>query len=707
MDLRSPRSRIFLVACFASLWMGAALVRLAYLQLFCYSDFLSRAEHQQRLVVEVSPRRADILDRNDKPLAMSVPVDTCFAVPSEIADPDMVSHLLSGILGESADDILARLDSSRTYARIARKLSPDTVERIEDLNLKGIYFEKEDARFYPKRELAASVLGYVDTDQKGLGGIEYSLDDRIRSEGGRRYILADAHRKALDSSDRTPQDGQSVVLTLDQNIQHIAETELNAAIAQTHAISGTVIVEDPSNGELLAVANSPSFNPNAAGSSPVEARMDRAISALYEPGSVFKIVTLSAAIDQGITHPEEVVDCQNGAIYIAGHRIRDHKAYGDLTVAQILAYSSDVGAIKIGLRLGAPKLYDYINAYGFGQATGVDLPGESKGMLRRLENWTPISVGSISMGQEIGVTPIQILSAMSAIANGGLIVRPHVVKELRRGDSDMTPEQPAPRRVIRATTAATMRQMLEGVVLSGTGTKARLDGYTAAGKTGTAQKFDPATGRYSSSQLIASFVGFAPLNTPAIAVLVQLDSPVGPHEGGEVAAPVFQRVAQQVLEYLNVPHDVATAPKLQLASRRRGQQDPTPDVSDFDPAQTDDSAAPTDAPAPAPQTASAPSAAPQTVELDESQGVAVPNLAGQTVRTVTEQCERLGFIPVLVGSGVALKQSPPPGTKVRPGTRVTVQFGRAAPAPPTPQKTSTPRAAQLAVQDSPGERTSR
>jgi cell division protein FtsI (penicillin-binding protein 3) len=699
MDLRSSRSRIFLVAGIAALWMGAALVRLAYLQLICYSDFLSRAEHQQRLIVEVNPRRADIYDRNDRPLAMSVPVDTCFAVPSEIADPQMVSHLLSGILGMPADDILAHLDSSRTYARIARRLPPETVERIEDLNLKGIYFEKEDARFYPKRELAASVLGYVDTDEKGLGGIEYSLDDRIRSEGGRMFVLADAHRRPIDSSDRPPQDGQSVVLTLDQNIQHIAERELDAAIAQTHAISGTVIVEDPSSGELLAVANWPTFNPNAAGASPADARMDRAISALYEPGSVFKIVTLSAAIDQGITRPDEVVDCQNGAIDIAGHRIHDHKPYGDLTVSQILAYSSDVGAIKIGLRLGAPKLYQYINAFGFGQLSGVDLPGESRGMLRHLENWTPVSVGSISMGQEVGVTPIQVVTAMSAIANGGLIVRPHVVKALRRGAAVVGRGPPAPRRVIRATTAATMREMLEGVVLNGTGVNARLDGYTAAGKTGTAQKFDPATGRYSNSQLIASFVGFAPLNTPVITVFVQLDSPVGEHEGGEVAAPVFQRVAQQVLEYLNVPHDVPVAPRLQLASRGREQRVPDIDVSDFDPAQTDDSAVP--AGAPSPQASPAPSAAPQTVELDEAQGVEVPNLAGQTVRSVTEQCERLGLIPILVGSGIALQQSPPPGANVRPGARVTVQFGRAA----SQQTNSSPRAAQTQAQDSGGGRT--
>ncbi|MGD0840036.1 MAG: penicillin-binding protein [Candidatus Acidiferrales bacterium] len=705
MDFRHPRGRILLIAVLAALWMGAALGRLAYLQLACYSDYLSRAEHQQRLIVEVSPSRGDILDRNLRPLAMSVPADTCFAVPSEITDPAMVAQLLSGPLNLPEDEIESRLAASRTYARLARKLSPDIVSRIEALNLKGIYFEKEDQRFYPKRELAASVLGYVDVDQKGLGGIEYSLDDRISSQGSRMAVLADAHRHALDSSDKAPATAGSVVLTLDQNIQYIAERELNVAIEQTHAISGTVIVENPSTGELLAVANYPTFNPNAAGASPVESRMDRGISALYEPGSVFKVVTVSAVIDQGLTRPDEVIDCQNGAIYIAGHRIRDHKAYGDLTVAQILAYSSDVGAIKLGLRLGAPKFYQYITAYGFGQATGVDLPGESKGMLRRIENWTPVSVGSISMGQEIGVTPLQILTAMSAIANGGMIVQPHVVDGLRNGNGPLVPEtQPEPRRVIQATTAATMRQMLEGVILKGgTGPLARLDGYTAGGKTGTAQKFDPATGRYSTSQYIASFVGFAPLNNPAIAVLVQLDSPVGPHEGGEVAAPVFHRVAQQVLEYLNVPHDVPmdTRNQVELAQNRGVQQDSLADGADFDPANAaiDDSAAPeakaSDQPATinapsasttsvrvspsAPQHAESPTiAAPQTVEIDEESGVQVPNMVGETVRDVTEQCQHLGLVPVLAGGGVAVAQSPPAGSSVRRGSRVNIQFGRAA-----------------------------
>ncbi|MGH9680462.1 MAG: peptidoglycan D,D-transpeptidase FtsI family protein, partial [Candidatus Acidiferrales bacterium] len=441
-------------------------------------------------------------------------------------------------------------------AWIERKIPPEQADRIAALNLRGIYFQREGGRFYPKRDLASSVLGYVDIDEKGLGGIEYSLDDVIRTRPQKRLILADAHRRWVDSADRALDTGTSVVLTLDENIQFIAEKELAQAIHDTQAISGTIIVENPNNGELLAVANWPTFNPNDARDSPPSARTDRAVSTMYEPGSVFKIVTLSAAIDQGLTRPDEVVNCQEGAIYIDGHRIRDHKAYGLLTVSQILANSSDVGAIKLGLRLGGPRFYKYIRAFGFGQSTGVDLPGETRGMLRRLDNWTPVSVGSISMGQEVGVTPLQMINAVSAIANGGLIDRPHVIRALRHGTQlEETPET-LPRRVIRETTAATMRRMMEGVVLNGTGKLARLDGYTSAGKTGTAQKFDINTGHYFAHKLIASYVGFAPINNPAITILVQLDSPVGPHDGGQVAAPVFKRIAQQVLPYLNVPPDV-------------------------------------------------------------------------------------------------------------------------------------------------------
>jgi cell division protein FtsI (penicillin-binding protein 3) len=679
MDLRSSRTRIIVVAALAAIWTGAVFGRLAYLQLFRYSEYYSRAQHQQRLIVDVGASRAEIFDRNMNPLAMSVPVDSAFAVPSEIADPDMVARLIGKVLEVPADDIATKIASSHSFAWIARKLPPEKADRIAALNLRGIYFQREGGRFYPKRELAAHVLGYVDIDEKGLGGIEYSLDDSIRSKPGKMLILADAHRRWYDSNDKAPDTGTSVVLTLDEKIQYIAEKELAQAMHETGAKTGTVIVENPNSGELLAVANWPTFNPNAAKDSPPDARVDRAASALYEPGSVFKIVTLSAAIDQGVTNPDEVVDCQNGAIYIAGHRIRDHKAYGLLKVSQILAYSSDVGAIKVGLRLGAPKFYDYIRDFGFGQPTGVDLPGESRGKLRRLENWTPVSVGSISMGQEVGVTPLQMISAVSAMANGGLIVRPHVIREFRHGNQITEPAeaQQLPRRVIKETTAASMRRMLEGVVLEGTGKKAKLDGYTSAGKTGTAQKYDPDTGRYSTHDLIASFVGFAPLNTPAITIYVQLDSPAGAHEGGQVAAPVFKRVAQQVLAYLDVPRDVPVAAQTLRASRVPAAQekdDNLTDASDFDPVQ---SPMPAAAEEPSPVAPNSPMAiAPPTVEIAEGEGIPAPALLGKTVRDATEECLKLGLTPVLVGTGIATEQTPAPGVTIRRGNRITVQFAR-------------------------------
>jgi len=681
MDFRSPQIRLLIVAALLGLWTAAAAARLADLQLVRYTDFLTRAERQQQRIVEISPKRADILDRNLHELAMSTSLDSCFAVPAEIADNALVARLLGPVLGLPPDEIATRLSSSRSFAWIARKLPPATVARIRQLNLRGIYFQKENQRFYPKRDLAAAVLGFVDIDEKGLGGIEYQLDARIRSKASRMLILTDAHNRWYESAEKAPEAGFSVTLTIDENIQFVAEKELATAIEQTHAKAGTVLVEDPSNGEILAMASWPRFNPNAPGGSRPEARMNRAVGALYEPGSVFKIVTLSAAIDQGITRPDEVVDCQNGAIHIAGHRIRDHKPYGLLTVSQILAHSSDVGAIKIGLRLGAPKFFQYIRAYGFGELTGIDLPGENRGLLRRVENWTPISVGSISMGQEVGVTPLQMINAVSAIANGGLLYRPHVVLALRRGAQVEQEPQPAPRRVVRETTAATMRAMLEGVVLNGTGTKARLNGYTSAGKTGTAQKIDPATGRYSATQLIASFVGFAPINNPAITILVQLDSPVGLHEGGSVAAPVFKRIAEQVLPYLNVPRDIPVSPAtLRAARRSRAPEDA--DISDFEPGQftpvgfSDSAQAKPISAAALPVSASAP-----TVELAEGAGISIPDLTGKTVRQVTEICIQLGVNPVLVGAGTVQGQSPPAGTTVRSGASVIFHFGRPAATP--------------------------
>ncbi len=627
-------------------------------------------------------------------LAMSVPVKSAFAVPAEIADESLAARLLSGVLGVPQDVLEARMASSRSFVWISRKLPPEKVEAIEGLNLKGVYFQDENQRFYPKRDLAAHVLGFVDPDEKGLAGIEYELDNQIRSKSEKIVVMADARQRWFDGGEAQRERGANVILTLDEKIQYIAQRELLAAIEKTRAIAGSVIVVNPNTGEILAMANWPRFNPNAANEAASESRMNRAVSALYEPGSTFKLITLAAAFDQDITRPNEVFDCENGAIYIAGHRIRDHKPFGLLNVADILAQSSDVGAIKIAVRLGAPKFYEYIRAFGFGSPTGVDLPGESRGLLHRLENWSAISIGSVSMGQEIGVTPIQLITAVSAIANGGLLMKPHVVQTIKRGERIVPAEGPLavpePKRVIRPETAATLRRLMEGVVLSGTGKLARLDGWTAAGKTGSAQKIDPATGRYSPTQLIASFTGFAPISNPAVTILVSLDSPVGLHEGGQVAAPVFKRIAEQVLSYLDVPRDVPLNPRLIQAAYKRQIAGEATTLEDFSP--TDFSGQPDLPPVASNQAEPEPkSHAPEVaMAADEGGDISVPDFSGKTMREVTEMCLHLGLEPLVVGSNLAIEQHPEAGTQVRRGAKVTVQFG--TPSPAKPAKYAKPRA---------------
>lgn len=685
--------RLLIVAGVALLWSTAVFGRLAYLQLVRHGEYLARAQRQQQRTIEITPKRGVIYDRNLRTLAMSIPVKSAFAVPAEIADEPMAVHLLSRVLNVSPDVLTARLESSRSFVWIGRKLSPDKYEALEALNLKGIYFQDENQRFYPKRDLAAHVLGFVDPDEKGLAGIEYQLDSQIRSKAEKIIVMADARQRWFDGGEAQRERGANVVLTLDEKIQYIAQRELAAAMEKTRALAGTVIVMDPNSGEILAMANWPRFNPNNASEAPAESRMNRAVSALYEPGSTFKLITLAAAFDQDITRPSEIFDCENGAIYIAGHRIRDHKPFGLLTVADILAKSSDVGAIKIAVRLGSPKFYEYIRAFGFGAPTGMDLPGESRGLLHRLENWSAISIGSVSMGQEIGVTPIQLATAVSAIANGGLLYRPHVVKQIKRGEQNVQAEGVAataePKRVIRPETAATLRRLMEGVILNGTGPLARLDGWTAAGKTGSAQKIDPATGRYSPTQLIASFTGFAPISNPAVTILVSLDSPVGLHEGGQVAAPVFKRIAEQVLSYLDVPRDVPLNPRLIQAAYKKRLATDGASLEDFTP--TDFLGQPDEPPAASNHASpSGPEAKQHAPEVamgaDEGGDIPVPDFAGKTMREVTEMCLRLGLEPVLVGSNLATEQFPEAGAKVKRGAKVTVQFGRPVEKPARAQK---------------------
>jgi cell division protein FtsI (penicillin-binding protein 3) len=708
--------RLFIFAGILCLWIVAIVFRLLYLQLFEYGDFVKQASRQQQRSIEVSPRRGVIYDRNGKELAMTVSVDSVFAVPSEIPDQANTAALLARILKTEPQEILARFKSSHAFSWIGRKLDNDTAARIRDLNLKGIYFQKESKRFYPKRELAAQALGYVGLDDEGLGGLERSFDSPMRGKPGKMLISMDARRHWFGRVEKQPDPGENLVLTIDEKIQYIAERELDAAMQRTHAAAATVIVQNPKTGEILALANRPTFDANAFHRSDPQKMKNRAVSDIYEPGSTFKMVTIAAALEEKITNPEEVIDCQNGAIYIGNVRIRDHKPFGLLSVSQILANSSDVGAIKLGLRLGEVRFDRYIRAFGFGSQTGIELPGETRGITKPVSRWSKVSIGAISMGQEIGISPVQLISLISTIANDGMYTPPRIVAG-NRDPNDPNAKvvfHPAPqRRVVSNLTAVQMKKMLEGVVLFGTGKKAILDGYTSAGKTGTAQKADPATGRYSTTKYVASFAGFAPAYDPVISVAVIIDSAVGPHEGGQIAAPVFKAIAQQTLAYMNVPQDVApdnpkrlllrAAAKATDSEVAEGSTEPMPEAAELFAA---------DASAAAPLPTLKPSASQPSAHLVEAKmsrvemrqaasqkkqvmvneskpqktngtavvtlgsGVLVPSLIGKPVRAALEMAQESGIDIDVIGSGVAREQTPSAGTRIATGARVAVRFSR-------------------------------
>ena len=671
MEQRNPRLRWLVVWVLAVVWIAVVIGRLGYLQLFSYSDYLARARRQQQRIFEISPMRGPIYDRKGRELAVSLPMDSVFADPADIAEVDTVAGLLSRVLDVPAEDLSEKIREAKTPVRLARKLSPEVVQRITDMNLKGVFFQKENRRVYPQLQLAGSVLGYVDVDEKGIGGIEYSLDKAIRGRPGRMMVMADGRRRWYDRRESAADPGASITLTIDETIQYIAEKELAKAIADTHAKAGTVVVQDPNSGELLAVANWPTFDPNDAGSYPPESRIDRAVASAYEPGSTFKVLTMTGAVENGVVSPNELIDCQMGQIMVSGRLIHDWKKFGILSVRQVLEDSSDVGAIKIALRLGAPRFNDAIRAFGIGQPTGIELPGENRGLLRPLENWSASSIGSLAMGQEVSVTPVQIVSAISAVANGGTLYAPHIVREIDGGEPGAVRPLAAPRQATDPRSAATVREMMEGVVLEGTGKLARLEGYTAAGKSGTAQKIDPATGRYSATQYNSSFVGFAPVNNPAVSILVVLDSPAGEHHGGMVGGPVFKRIAEQVLAYRDEPHDIPAPSNIEMAGNQHAAAQPNsrPDAGSESAEARFQAAA-----------ASLQTSGKQTTTVafrdPDADPVVVPNLAGQSVRGVMEQCSRLGLIPSLIGSGAAVEQAPAAGTRVVRGSQVTVRFGR-------------------------------
>jgi len=716
----TPAKRLYILSAVLFLWVAAVLGRLVVLQVVKYEFFLNLASRQRGRVIEVEPRRGTIYDRNGTELAMSIDVDSVFAVPSEIPDQETTAQILSTVLHTDPQELLARLRSQKNFAWMKRKVDAETSDRVRELNLRGIYFRKEPKRFYPKRELAAQAVGYVGTDDEGLGGLELVYDDDLRGIPGKETISVDARRKWYGRVERQPDPGQNLVLTIDGTIQHIAEKELELAMQDTKAAAGTVVVQNPHTGEILALANRPTFNPNVFNSVPKEALKNRAVSDVYEPGSVFKTVTYSAAIEQGAVKPQDMVDCQGGAITIFGMTIHDAHKMGVMTIAEAYAHSSDVAAVKTGMKLGDRRFDEYIRSYGFGSPTGIELPGESRGLKKPVNRWSKVSIGAMAMGQEIGVTAVQVVSMVSTIANDGVYTPPRIVAGQLPPNAGPTPvvfHPPQQHRVISTMTAAQMKKMMESVVLDGTARRAVLDGYTVAGKTGTAQKVDPNTGAYSKTKYVASFVGFAPVNNPAITIAVILDSAQGLHQGGQVSAPVFKRIAEQVLEYQHVPHDIEPKNQQRLTLLASAKNDDAaeegsdrlgaPLVSEsFDApnsansnqssangpnttqapaakivdaslrmsAPPDASATSTDAPSASNGATSAPMAANGTIVLNVDSGIVVPSFMGKSLRSAVEAAQQSGLEINVLGSGVARQQSPPPGSHLLAGQKVTVRF---------------------------------
>jgi len=670
-------------------WMFGLAAQLYHLQVIDYADLLAKAQRQQQHVIEIAPRRGEIYDRQMNPLAMSLSVDSIFADPSEVPDTKMAADLLAPAVGFDAHDLLGRLTNSRSFCWVKRKVTPEEAKRVRALNLRGIYFQPESKRFYPKDDLAAHIVGYVGLDDKGLAGLEYGMDKIIRGRPGRVLVATDARRKSFQSTEWAGSPGKTVLLTLDEKIQYFAEKGLAEAVDKWHAAGGVVVVQNPNTGEILAMASQPTFDPNQFSKSPPRALQNRGVSWVYEPGSTFKLVTLSAVLEEKLARPEEIIDCQMGSIVLAGHVIHDHKRFGALTVQDVLVNSSDVGTIKLGMRLGEERLYKYIRSFGFGEKTDIELPGEERGLLKPPNHWSGISIGEISMGQEVGVTAVQLVTAYSAVANRGVLFEPRLVRDLYLGQvHDPLPPVPG-HRVISERTASLMKEFLTAVVQRGTGKPAQLTGYTSAGKTGTAQKIDP-SGAYSKSHYVASFVGFAPVGKPAVTILVVIDTPIGAIYGTDVAAPVFKSIAEQTLGYMNVPQD-NPAPRPQfLASRPAGvpgqklgnpegslPQDTEHPRAATSPLQTASFARSEPAGVSIDQEVEA-AAMPPTVVLESGPHVDVPDFSGLAARNVAQECQRLGLELSLLGSGLAVEQSVPAHSQVAPGTRLVVKLSRFA-----------------------------
>lgn len=551
---------------------AVVLFRLVNLQVLQAAELTAKADRQHQKTVSLEGARGTVVDRHGKVLAMNMEVPSVFGIPTALESPAKTARSLSPVLHVRTDELEKKLRQDRSFVWLARKLDPEQGHRLEHMPMEGIGLVMEGRRFYPKGPLLAHVLGFAGMDGEGLEGIERRYETQLHGEKRVVILQRDAMGRTVfpkGQAEQVPAAGHSLVITIDEVIQYIAEKELEEAVTKARAKSGTVIVLDPQTGAVLALAISPRFDPNAVASLTADRWRNRALTDAYEPGSTMKALVAAAALEEKVMKPSTMLYGENGRMTIANTVIHDHEKLGWMTFAQVIQKSSNIGAAKTGMALGDQRLYRYLQAFGFGQKTEIDLPGEAGGLVKHPKEWGRRSLASISMGQEIGVTPIQMVSAVAALANGGVLMKPYVVSEVRdaQGKSLRQFLPQVKRRVVSPETARTVTSILEGVVTDGTGAKAAIPGFRVAGKTGTAQKIDPRTGAYSSTLFVGSFVGFVPADNPRLAMIVVIDEPQGESWGGTVAAPVFRRVGEQVLNYLGVSSDEPV--KLAMVSNRR------------------------------------------------------------------------------------------------------------------------------------------
>ena len=554
------RTRRYMMLLVLLCGFGGILFRLVNLQVLQAAELTARADRQHQKSVTFEGARGTVTDRHGKVLAMNVEVPSVFGVPTALESPAVAARQLSPVLHVKRDELEKKLRQDKSFVWLARKVEPEQGQRLEQLSLDGIGVVMEGRRFYPKGPLLAHVLGFAGMDGQGLEGLERRYESQLHGEKRVTILQRDALGRTVfpkGLAEKLPAPGHALTLTIDEVVQYIAEKELEETVNQTRAKGGTVIVMEPQTGAVLALAVSPRFDPNAVGALTPDRWRNRALTDTYEPGSTMKVVVAAAALEEKVMLPGTMLFGENGRMSIANTTIHDHEKMGWITFAQMVQKSSNIGAAKTGMALGESRLYRYLQAFGFGQRTEIDLPGEVNGLLKAPKEWGRRSLASISMGQEIGVTPLQMVTAISAIANNGVLMKPYIVSEVRdqKGQllKDVLPQ--VKRRVISPETARALTTILEGVVTNGTGTKAAIPGFRVAGKTGTAQKIDPRTGTYSNSQFIVSFLGYVPADAPRLAMIAVVDEPQGEAWGGTIAAPLFRRVGEQVLNYLGVSRD--------------------------------------------------------------------------------------------------------------------------------------------------------